>query len=224
MTVIGPGREHPMSQRSSGSAGPGSDDWPDDLWPDDDDQPGGRGGQTGGGGRGGPQPALPGSPGGPEGGPPERRPRPAALLLVIALVAAAAGAGTVLAVDAFSGSSGATPGSASRPASLTPVPPGGGRQPGGNGARPGTGSGGTGTLFVIGKVTAVNSRSITIGGPAHTVTAAVTSSTRVTGSVSGIGAVKVGDQISAQIVQNGGRATATAIQDPAQSPLGGNAP
>jgi hypothetical protein len=222
MTVIGPGREHPMSQRSSGSAGPGRDDWPDDLWPEDD-QPGGRGGQTGGG-RGAPQPALPGSPGGPGGGPPERRPRPAALLLVIALVAAAAGAGIVLAVDAFSGSSGATPGSAGQPASLTPVPPGGGSHTGGNGALPGTGSGGTGTLFVIGKVTAVSSRSITIGGPAHTVTAAITSSTRVTGSVSGIGAVKVGDQVSAQIVQNGGSATATAIQDPAQSPLGGSAP
>jgi len=77
---------------------------------------------------------------------------------------------------------------------------------------------------VVGKVTAVSSRSITIGGPAHTVTAAVTSSTRVTGNVSSIGAIKVGDQVSAQIMQNGGRATATAIQYPPQSPLGGSAP
>jgi hypothetical protein len=211
-----------MSQRSSGSTGPG-DDRPDDLWPDDDDPPAGPGGQAGGGAPGGPRPALPPPPAWPEAGPPKRRPRPAALLLVIALVAAAAGAGIVLAVDAVSGSSGTTPGLAGQPSSLTPVPPGGGSQPGGNGALPGTGSGGTGTLFVVGQVTAVSSRSITIGGPAHTITAAVTSSTRVTG-VSGIGAVKVGDQVSAQIVQNGGRATASAIQDPAQSPPGGNAP
>jgi len=67
-------------------------------------------------------------------------------------------------------------------------------------------------------VTAVSSRSITIGGPAHTVTAAVTSSTRVTGNVSRIGAIKVGDQVSAQIIQNGGRAIATAIQYPPRSP------
>jgi hypothetical protein len=32
-----------MSQRSSGSAGPGGDDWPDELWPGDDDPPGGGG-------------------------------------------------------------------------------------------------------------------------------------------------------------------------------------
>ena len=184
-----------MSQRSSGSAGPGGGDWPDDLWPDNDDPHGGR-----------------------EDRPPKRRSRPA-LLLVIALLAAAAGAGIVLAVDGLSGSSGVTAGPASQPSSLTPVAPGGN-----GGALPGTGSGGTGTLFVVGKVTAVSSRSITIGGPAHTVTAAVTSSTTVTGNVSSIGAIKVGDQVSAQIIQNGGRATATAIQYPPRSPLGGSAP
>jgi hypothetical protein len=223
-----------MSQRFSGSAGPG-DDWPDDLWPDDDDQPGGQGGQTEGraghaesgaghsegGAPGGPRSAPPMAPGRPEDRPPKRRSRPA-LLLVIALLAAAARAGIVLAVDGLSGSSGVTAGSASQPSSLTPVAPGGNGQPGG--ALPGTGSGRTGTLFVIGKVTAVSSRSITIGGAAHTVTAAVTGSTRVTGSASSIGAIKVGDQVSAQIVQNGGRATATAIQYPAHSPLGGSAP
>lgn len=211
-----------MSQRSSGSAGPASDGWPDDLWPDDDDPAGGRGGHGEGGAAGGPQAPPPMPPGGPEDRPPKRRFRPA-LLLVIALLAAAAGAGIVLAVDALAGSSSTTPAVASQPSSLAPVAPGGNSQPGG-GALPGTGSGGTGTLFVIGKVTAVSSRSITIGGAAHTVTAAVTSSTRVTGSVSGISAVKVGDQVSAQIVQNGGRPTAAAIQDPAQSPLGGSAP
>jgi hypothetical protein len=120
-----------MSQRSSGSAGPGSDDWPDDLWPGDDDPPGG--GHPGGGAPGGPRaaPAMP--PGWSEDRPPSRR-------------------------------------------------------------------------------------------PGHTVTAAVTGSTRVTGKVSGISGVKVGDQVSAQIVQNGGAASATAIQDPARPPAGGTVP
>jgi len=196
-----------MSQRSSGSAGPGRGDWPDDLWPDDDDPPGG------------PRAAPPR----PEDGPPPRRLRPV-LLVVIALLAAAAGAGIVLAVEGLAGSSGVTAGAAGQPSSLTPVAPGGNGLPGGSGALPGTGPGGTGTLFVIGQVTAVSSTSITVGGPGHTVTAAVTGSTRITGKVSGISGIKVGDQVSAQIVPNGGAARATAIQDPARAPVGGSAP
>ena len=44
-----------MSQRSSGSAGPGSDDWPDELWPGDDDPPGDDGPPGGGAGTAGDQ-------------------------------------------------------------------------------------------------------------------------------------------------------------------------
>jgi len=210
-----------MSQRSSGSAGPGGDDWPDDLWPGDDDPPGGA--HPGGGAPGGPRAAPPTPPGRPEEGPPARRLRPV-LLLVIALLAAAAGAGIVLAVEGLAASSGGTPRPAGQPSFLAPVAPGGNSQPGRGGALPGTGPGGTGTLFVIGKVTAVSSTSITVGGPGHTVTAAVTRSTRITGKASGISGIKVGDQVSAQIAQNGGVARATAIQDPAQPPAGGTAP
>src|ERR1019366_8762946 len=112
--------------------------------------------------------------------------------------------------------------SAGQPSQLTPVPPGGGSQPGGNGALPGAGPGGTAMIFMIGKVTAVSGTSITIGGPAHSITAAVTDSTRVTGKVSGIRGIKVGDQVSAQITQSGGRSSAIAIQDPAQPPPGGS--
>jgi len=209
-----------MPQRSSGSAGPGRDDWPDDLWPDDDDPSGG--GPDDGAPRG-PRAAPPMPPGWPEDRPPARRLRPV-LLLVIALLAAAAGAGIVLGVEGLSGSPGVTAAPAGQPSSLTPVAPGGNGQPGGGGALPGTGSGGTGTLFVIGQVTAVSGTSITVGGPGHTVTAAVTRSTRVTGKVSGISGIKVGDHVSAQIVQNGGAARATAIQDPAQPLAGGTAP
>jgi hypothetical protein len=68
---------------------------------------------------------------------------------------------------------------------------------------------------------AVGSTSITIAGGAHTVTAAVTSSTRVTGKVTSIAAVKVGDLVSAQISESNGKATATAIQDPARLPSSG---
>src|ERR1035441_6094772 len=51
-----------MSQRSSASSGfgggrwpgePGGDEWPDDLWPDDDEPARRRGGGAGGGGGGG---------------------------------------------------------------------------------------------------------------------------------------------------------------------------
>jgi hypothetical protein len=79
-------------------------------------------------------------------------------------------------------------------------------------------------MFVIGVVTAVNRTSITIGGPGHTVTAAVTGATRVTGKVAGVGGIKVGDQVSAQLTQAAGRVTAVTIADPAQAPGGGSVP
>jgi len=138
---------------------------------------------------------------------------------VIALAAAAAGAGIVLGVvDLSSSPSATTAAPGGQPSQLAPVPPGG------NGALPGAGSGGTAMIFMIGKVTAVSGTSITIGGPAHSITAAVTDSTRVTGKVSGIRGIKVGDQVSAQITQSGGRSSAIAIQDPAQPPPGGSLP
>jgi hypothetical protein len=204
-----------MSQRSSGPAGPGSDDWPDELWPGDDDPPAGAG-RPGGGAPGGPRTAPPLPQGWPEERSPARRLRPV-LLLVTALLAAAAGAGIVLGMDGLAGSSGVTRGPVRQPCSLAPV------APGGNGL-PGPGSAATGTLFVIGQVTAVSGTSITVGGPGRTVTAAVTRSTRVTGRVSAISGIKVGDQVSAQIMQNGGAARATAIQDPARPPADGTVP
>ncbi len=52
-------------------------------------------------------------------------------------------------------------------------------------------------------------------------TAAVTGSTKVTGTVTFVGGLRAGDQVSAQIAVNGGRATVSAIQDPAQAPSSG---
>src|SRR5262249_58691780 len=105
--------------------------------------------------------------------------------------------------------------------------PGGGAGPGG-GAVPGGGTGAgpgqAGSLFLIGKVTAVSRTSITIGGPGGTVTAAVTGATRVTGKVSAVTGIKVGDQVSAQITQGGSGNVVVAIADPAQLPGGGSLP
>ncbi|HEV2241077.1 MAG TPA: hypothetical protein VGR98_08520, partial [Streptosporangiaceae bacterium] len=91
----------------------------------------------------------------------------------------------------------------------------------GNGGFPG---GPVGELLLRGSVVAVSSTSITIAGGSHTVTAAVTSATSVTGKVTSIGSVKVGDVVSAQIRESGGKATATAIQDPARQLSSGGLP
>ena len=181
-------------------------DWPDD-WPDDD--------QAGPSGPGMPPPPARGG----GGGVPVRR---VLALAVVAVVALAAGAGVALVLMK-------TPSSA--PSAETSSPPsagapsfGGSGSTGNGGALPGGGGGGNPQMFVGGKVLAVSGTSITIGGPDHRVTAAVTSTTRVTGRVSSIRSVKVGDLVTAQITRSGDQATVTAIQDPAQLPPGASAP
>jgi hypothetical protein len=179
-------------------------DWPDD-WPDDD--------QGGPSWPGIPPPARGG------GGIPGRRPL---ALAAVAVVALAAGAGVALILG--QGPSSAPSAAANRPSS--PAVPSSGA-PGRNsngGVLPGGGGGGTVQMFVGGQVLAVSGTSITLGGPDHTVTAAVTSRTHVTGRVSSIRSVKVGDLVTAQITQSGGHATVTAIQDPAQLPSGSSLP
>jgi len=210
-----------MSQQSSGPAGPGSDEWPDDLWPSDDND----------GAPGGPRPAQSVPPGWPGSGPSGRRLNPTTLAVVV-VVAVVAGAGVALGVQFFSGGSPDASPSASQPSALAPVQPGGGSQPGGggqpagggqagpNGGFPG-GAGGVAHAFLIGKVVKVSSTSITIGGPGRSITASITSSTRITGKVSAISGIKVGDQVSAQITEGNGSPTVAAIQYPAQMPAGG---
>ena len=179
-------------------------DWPDD-WPDGGDDPPWR------------RAAIPAAYGR-YGGPGRSGLRPLALTIV-AVVALGAGAGVALAITRgldHSPSPSAAP--STQPSAVAPGgSSGGGTIPGGGGA--------VGEMFVAGQVTAVSSTSITIGGPNHTVTAAITSSTRITGKVTGIGGIKVGDQVSAQITEsNGGQPTVAAIQDPAQAPSGGSVP
>jgi hypothetical protein len=178
-------------------------EWPDD-WPEEggDDPPWRR--------------AAPPAASGRDGGAGRLRLRPL-VLAIVAVLALGAGAGVALAITRGLGSSSSP---SATPSTQPPaVAPGGGTIPGGSG-------GPVAQMFVTGPVTAVSAASITIGGgPGQSVTAAITSSTRITGKVTSIGAVKVGDQVSAQITQsNGGRPTATAIQDPAQAPSGGSLP
>jgi hypothetical protein len=204
-----------MSQQPSGPAGPGNDEWPDYLWPDDEE--------------GAPGVAWPGLPP-PPGGPPRRRFRPAVLGTVI-VVAALAGAGVALAAQVFSGRPHGPATANSRPPVLSPAQPGGNGQPGtriGGNGQPGSQIGGNGVpggagvsggqIFIVGRVSAVSGNSITIGGPARTVPASVTGATRITGKVTSISGIKVGDQVSAQISQQGSGLTVVAIQYPAQTP------
>jgi hypothetical protein len=72
-------------------------------------------------------------------------------------------------------------------------------------------------VAVTGRVLAVSRTSITIGGAGPSVTAAVTAATTVTGRAHGIGGVKAGDQVSAQLTGTAAHLTATAIADPASA-------
>jgi len=160
---------------------------------------------------------------GPGGGPAGRRFN-LANLAVVAVVAVVAGAGIALGLQLFGSPAASAP--SSQPSTLAPLQPGAGTQPGSggqagpNGGFPG-GAGGVAHAFLIGKVLKVSSMSITLGGPGRSITARVTSSTRITGKVSAISGIKVGDQVSAQITQGNGSPTVAGIQDPAQSPAGG---
>jgi hypothetical protein len=173
-------------------------DWPDD-WPDDDQAD---------------APWLASAPAGRSAG---ARPGPRPLVLVIvAVVALAAGAGVALAV---------TRAQPSAPSAASSRPPPTAAPGGSGGVLPGAGGGSAATqIFVGGEVRAVSGTSITIGGPGRSVTAAVTSSTRVTGRVSSIRSVKVGDLVTAQLTESDGRTTVTAIQDPGSLPTGGSLP
>jgi hypothetical protein len=161
-----------------------------------------------------------------------RRWRRVAALAATAVLAAAAGFAVVTAVlrdGTASPAANASPG-ATQPGGTGPggTAPGGGAPSGGAGnlLPPGTGGGPIPTpgpgqtlrLEMSGKLTAVSATSITLAAGGQRVTAAVTGATKVTGKVSDISGVKVGDMVTAQITGSGGRLTVTAIQDPASVP------
>jgi hypothetical protein len=148
--------------------------------------------------------------------PPRRWPaRYGVMLVLTAVVAAAAGFLAVIAVRDLS----AHPAAANSVAPAgAPAPSAGAPAPGAQ--APGTvpGRGQAVQLEIGGKVTAVSATSITVAGPDHQVTAAVTSATKVSGRVSSIGGVTAGDEVSLQATGTSGKLTATAIQDPASLP------
>ena len=130
------------------------------------------------------------------------------VLIVTAVVAAAAGFGVVAAAmhdmsgspAAASGTPGA--GSSSPSGGQTMLPPQHGSGPDGTIPTPGPGQ--RLELELGGRVTAVSAASITVGGDGHSVTAAVTAATRITGKVTRIAGIKVGDIVSATITGTGG--------------------
>jgi hypothetical protein len=166
----------------------------DDFDDDDDDEPDG------------PVPAWPspgyppGDPGYPPGGWHRgggNGTRRGWLLALTAVVAAAAGFGVVAAALHEVTSSPAA-------ASATPS------------AMPGA----TERLEIGGPVTAVTATSITLDGGGQAITAAVTRATTITGKVTSIRGIKVGDLVSASITGADGKLTANSIQDPASLPSG----
>ena len=147
-----------------------------------------------------------------------RTARQAGLLAVTAVVAALAGFGVVAAAlhdvtsSASPGASAGSSPSANASPSAGPALPAGGTQariplPAGPGQQE--------LLEIGGKVMAVSAKSITVGGPGQSVTAAVTAATKVTGRVSRIGGIKVGDFVAVSISGTNGKLTANSIQDPA---------
>jgi hypothetical protein len=157
-------------------------------------------------------------------------------VLGLALVAVLAGGAGVGLAWPFRGSGNETPSASSGTSSPSYLAPGGAAPSGGasgvptggpgGGLAPGQG-GGSGVvrqMFLTGQVTAVSPTSITLAGSGPSITAAVTSQTKITGQAHSITAIHVGDQVSAQIVQIGGTTTATAIQYPPQQQASGSVP
>jgi hypothetical protein len=85
----------------------------------------------------------------------------------------------------------------------------GGALPGGAGALPGSSGGHASGLLFLGTVSALSGHSVTLTAQGQTVTARLTSATKITGRL------KVGDMVSAQLTKAaGGSYVVSAIQDP----------
>ena len=201
MTGNYPGQARPRGAPQSGDDPIRDDGWPDDGWPDD---------EPGGPWSGSP----PFQPAGPGGGPPEGK---RARWLPITLTAVLAGTAGVTIALFISGSPGTPSASATAPggAPSAAAPAQGGT---GSGSSGGPGGGVSESLLMGGKVTAITSHSITLSADGHSVTAAISSSTRFTGKVHSAGGIKVGDLAAAQITGHGPDLVAVTIQDPAQLP------
>jgi hypothetical protein len=141
--------------------------------------------------------------------------------LAAGVAAAAAVIGLILVLAFVPGSSSAA--ATSDPAVSSPAPTatyagGGGGGDGGTLAPlpPLTGNGGGLSLMLMGTVAKISDTSITLAGNGPSVTAAINGSIRMSGSVSGVSGIKVGDQVSVQLTgKSSSSLVATTIQDPA---------
>jgi hypothetical protein len=115
---------------------------------------------------------------------------------------------------------GASSGSSGGPASRSGDGGSGGSGGGLPTLSPLTGNGNGMQMQLIGKVTAVSSGSITLGGNGPSVTAAITSSTKFAGPARSAADIKVGDQVAVAVVSatTSSKLTVAEIQDPASAP------
>jgi hypothetical protein len=147
-------------------------------------------------------------------------------MAAVIVVAGAIGVGVTLALTRASATPAAAASSPSTPgtgASAPSTPGAGGLAPGAaGGAAPNPGNEES-EISMLGTVTAVGPASITIGGNGLSVTATVTGATRVSGRVTSIGQIKMGDRVSAQMTQSGSKVTAVAIEYPAEQYVPGQA-
>jgi len=196
-----PGRAGELGAQAPRDEGRPDDKWPHDEWPADDWPPR------------------------PPGPPPETGKRwghggvPGFSVWMAAAVAVlAAAAGVAIGLLLIRGTPAASTAGAATPSASAPGATGSAGSGTSRPALPGPTGNGDGQLQVIvtGRVLAVSATSITIGGRGPSVTAAVTSATKVTGTARSIAGVKPGDEVEAQVSGTPDHLTATAIQDPAQ--------
>jgi hypothetical protein len=225
---MSPESSNPMRPRGSED----EEDWAASMeWPADENDthghppndPGHGAGNAGNRDLWGPPPGY----GGP---PPGQRSNPL-IIGAIAFLAAVLGAGAVLVIMHLTAGPSTSTTSDSPSSGAITAPTQGPITSPGQGTGNGNGSGNSGgipasggglQIFLAGQVTKVSSTSITINGAGNTITAAVTSATKFGGKVSSISQIKVGDFISAQIRGSTSHPVAALIQDPPETPNGGN--
>jgi len=135
--------------------------------------------------------------------------------IAVAVAVVAAVAGVAVGFSLTRGASVASAAGGATPSAPAPASRGSGAGPQALPGLPGNGDGQL-RILLTGRVLSVSATSVTIGGTGPSVTAAVTSTTKLTGRAHGIGGVRVGDQVAAQITGTPSHLVITSLQDPAQ--------
>jgi hypothetical protein len=135
--------------------------------------------------------------------------------VAVAVAVAAAVAGVAVGFFLTRGAPAASAAGGVTPSAPAPALGSGGSGPQALPGLPGNGDGQL-RMLLTGRVLAVSGTAVTIGGAGPSVTAAVTSATKLTGRVHGIGGIKVGDEVAAQITGTPSHLVITTLEDPAQ--------